>query len=56
MQQIQDHLQLGLSLVDLGDFGPEQGVSLLRLVELLLYGGSLGLGLVSLVLECCDLF
>ena len=53
MQQIQDRPQLNLSLVELGDFGLEQGVSLVRLVEVLLEGD--GLGLVPLLFELADL-
>ena len=39
MEQIQDRLKLGLGLEELGGFGLEQGVSLVRLVELMLLPG-----------------
>ena len=56
MEQVQDRLQLSLSLVNLGNFGLDLCVSLVRLRKLLLIGGGLGLGLVSLELEGCSLF
>ena len=56
LEQIEDRPQLSLGLVNLGVVGLELGVDLVRLVELLLEGDGLGLGLVSLELEEGDLF